>query len=110
MIVPFDLTNPPAEFQHFIENCLLDFRDKFPFPYLYDVIIFSSRFEAHLQHLQIVFRWFREKKYKVSRGKCKFFQGQVSFLGQVISEDGYKTDEKNISADIYLSQTPTKST
>ena len=37
--VLFGLSNVPAEFQRYMENCLTDVRDKFAFPYLDDVLV-----------------------------------------------------------------------
>ena len=99
-----------AEFQHFIENCLVGIRDEFAFLYLYDEIVLSSRLEAHLEHLQIVFRWLREKGLKSVQVSASF-SGEIifrGFQGLMISEAVYKNDEKNISAVISLSQTPRK--
>ena len=106
MRVPMGLTNAPAEFQRFMENCLFDVRDDFTFPYLDDVIVFSSSFTDHLEHLRKVLRRLREKGIKLNPAKCKFFKREVSFLGRIISEEGYRIDSKNISAVTSLAQTP----
>lgn len=89
---------------------MVGIRDEFAFLYLYDEIVLSSRLEAHLEHLQTVFRWLREKGLKSVQVSASF-SGEIifrGFQGLMISEAVYKNDEKNISAVISLSQTPRK--
>ena len=75
-----------------METCLFDIRDKFAFPYLDDVIVYSEDFRSHLDHLRIVFHRLKEKGIKINSAKCKFFQKEVNFLGTAITGDGYKID------------------
>ena len=56
---------------------MVGIRDEFAFLYLYDEIVLSSRLEAHLEHLQTVFRWLREKG-------LKSVQVSASFSGEII--------------------------
>ena len=43
--VSFGLCNAPTEFQGHMENCLLDVRDEFAFPYLNNVLVCSDDFQ-----------------------------------------------------------------
>ena len=58
--VPFGLSNAPAEFQRYMENCLIDVREKFAFPYLGDVLVYSDDFDSRDDHLRKVFQILRE--------------------------------------------------
>ena len=45
-----------------------------------------------------VFQRLGEKGIKRKASKCKLFQCQVSYLGKVISSDGYQIDQANTKA------------
>ena len=86
--------NVPASFQRFMEGCLGDLRDKVCIPYLDDIIVFSKSFEEHVEHVRQVLRRLQSHGVKLKPGKSKLFRRQVSFLGRVVSENGYCIDPK----------------
>ena len=49
--VPIGLSNAPAELQRYMENFLIDIRDKFAFSYLNDVQVYSDDFDSYVNHL-----------------------------------------------------------
>ena len=49
--IPFGLMNAGPNFQRFMEETLVDIRDKFAMPYLDDCIVYSNTFEEHLEHI-----------------------------------------------------------
>ena len=63
--IPFGLMNAPAAFQRFMETCLEGYRDDFVIPYLDDLLIFSSSFDDHLHHLQLVLKRLQEHGVKI---------------------------------------------
>ena len=81
-----------------MENCLTDVRDKFAFPYLDDVLVYSDDFDSHVDHLRKVFQIVRENGIKVKAKKCKLFQKQINYLGRTITEKGYGIDTSTIKA------------
>ncbi|CAB4009442.1 Hypothetical predicted protein, partial [Paramuricea clavata] len=75
-----------------------ELRDEIAIPYSHDVIVFSRTFDEHVEHLRTVLRRLREHSVKLKRRKCKLFKREVTFLGRVVSKDGYRMDPENINA------------
>ena len=91
--LPFGLMNAPANFQTFMENCLGQLRDEICIPYLDEVIVLSETFSEHIE-----LRRLKSYGVKLKPRKCKLFKREVSFLGRVISQDGYRIDPKATNA------------
>ena len=83
-------------------HCLRDLRDEMCISYLDDVIVFSETFEQHIEHLHRVLQCLKSHGVKLKPRKCELFKHEVTFLGRIISEDGYRMDPKATSAVTHL--------
>ena len=94
--IPFGLTNSPGCFQRYMEQCVDGLRDTICVPYLGDLIVFSPDFNTHLNHLKQVFERLWDHGIKLKPKKCALFKNEVNYLGHVVSEEGYSTDDSNV--------------
>ena len=83
----FGLCNAPGTFERLMECVLRGLTWQVALIYLDDVLEYSETFEAHLQHLHLVFDRFRAAGLKLKPSKCHFCQPQVNYLGHVITSD-----------------------
>ena len=94
--MPFGLHNAPATFQRAMQEVLRGLNWKFVLCYLDDIIIFSSSFSEHMDHLRQVFDRLRAAGLKLQPKKCTFGQTEVKYLGHVVSKDGVATDPSKL--------------
>ncbi len=95
--VPFGLSSAPAEFQRSMDECLSGLRDTICQPYLDDNLVHSPTFEDHLQHVRMVLKRYKQHGVKLTPCKCELFKRNVSFLGKMVSGEGYTVDPKDLA-------------
>ena len=96
VVMPMGLSTAPSTFQRWMDASLQGLED-FVLVYLDDVLVFSATKDDHDMHLQKLFERFREKKMRVKRSKCEFYQTKIKFLGHVISDGKLQVDEEKLS-------------
>ena len=97
-VLPFGLTGGPASWQHFINDVLFEYLDKFCTAYLDDILIYSRNLKQHRQHVRGVLTKLREAGIQADVDKCEFHVTETKYLGLIISTDGIKMDPEKIKA------------
>lgn len=90
--MPFGLRNAPATFQRLMDHYRRGLGDVLILVYLDDLIILSTTFEEHLEHLQKVLTRLMQFKLRANRKKCTFACTSVKYLGHLITINGIQVD------------------
>ena len=104
--MPFGLTNAPSTFQSLMNQIFQSYLRKFVLVFFDDILVYSSTWQAHLHHLQLVFFVLWQQQLYIKLSKCEFEADQIEYLGHVISVNGVTMDSKKV--DCMLSWTVPK--
>ena len=63
-----------------------------------DILIYSSSWEDHLQHVKFVLDILRSHNLFLNREKCQFGQTQIKYLGHLIDLEGVLMDSQKVAA------------
>jgi len=88
LVMPFGLSNAPATFQALMNDVLRPYLRRFVLVFFDDILIYSSSWAEHLQHVAIVLRALQDHHLHLKRSKCSFGASSVAYLGHVISAGG----------------------
>ena len=95
---PQGLACSPGNFSRMISQVFKDEHHKFLILYLDDLLLWSSNFDQHLQHLSQVFDKLRAANLRVKPSKCEFARQQVSYLGHLLTPEGIRPDPDKVRA------------
>jgi hypothetical protein len=95
-VMAFGLTGAPATFQAEMNMTLAPVRRKYAVIFFDDILVYSTNYQEHLQHLNFVLQLLQDNQWKVKISKCSFAQPSIHYLGHVISASGVATDEAKI--------------
>jgi hypothetical protein len=95
-VMAFGLTCAPATFQAEMNMTLAPVRRKYAVIFFDDILVYSTNYQEHLQHLNFVLQLLQDNQWKVKISKCSFAQPSIHYLGHVISASGVATDEAKI--------------
>ncbi|XP_063334794.1 uncharacterized protein si:ch211-282j22.3 isoform X1 [Pelmatolapia mariae] len=96
-VMPFGLHGAPATFQRLMDQVLSDMSD-FAAAYLDDIVIFSSTWEEHLQHLEKVLGRLQSAGLTVNPAKCAIAKAETEYLGFVIGNGVIKPQVDKVTA------------
>ena len=93
---PFGLCALPLVFARLIDEVLRGTKHDFTQSFLDDILIYSSNFEDHLRHIQIVLERLRKAGLTVEPKKTFIARKEIVFIGYTFSKNGITTDPSNI--------------
>jgi hypothetical protein len=96
--MPFGIKTGSSIFQRFVNKVLGKSRGSFADAYLDDIIVFSSSWSEHLEHLRYVLQQLESAGLTVNPSKCQFGKTTIKYLGFVVSPEGVQIDREKISA------------
>jgi len=95
--MPFCLTNAPARFQSYIDDCLRPYIDDFTVCYPDDILIHSTHEKEHEEHVRQVLQRLQQFGHYCTAGNWQFGDSQVSLLGFVFTPEGVGMESDWIS-------------
>ena len=98
LVMPFGVTNAPAQFMNMMNDLLGDYLDDFVLVFLDDVLVYSADTEQHAKHLRKILGKLREQHLYAKASKCEMLKTSVEFLGQQISSGGMTPTEAKLKA------------
>jgi hypothetical protein len=98
LVMPFGLSNALATFQALMNDVLSPYLHRFVFVFFDDILIYSSSWAGHLQHVAIIFNELRAHRLHLKRSKCSFGTTSVAYLGHVILVEGVGMDADKVAA------------
>jgi hypothetical protein len=98
LVMPFGLSNAPTTFQALMNDVLSPYLRRFVLVFFDDILIYSSSWAEHLQHVAIIFNELRAHHLHLKRSKCSFGMTSVAYLGHVISAEGVAMDTDKVAA------------
>ena len=94
--MPFGLKNAAQTFQRLIDQILRGFH--FCYAYIDDVLIASSSYDEHVQHLQMVLERFQKYGVVINPSKCEFGVTKLQFLGHQVDKEGIQPLQEKVLA------------
>ncbi|GBG60992.1 hypothetical protein CBR_g18588 [Chara braunii] len=65
--------------------------------YMDDILVYSSSYEGHVQHIEWALHALRDAGFKVALEKCQFFLTTISFLGHVVTDKGLQPEPQKVA-------------
>ena len=96
-VMPFGLSGTPATFQRLMDHVIRGMH-QFTNAYLDDLVVFSSSWEEHLDHLTTVLASLQEAGLTAKPSKCQFAMSECTYLGHVVGGGTVKPELDKLQA------------
>lgn len=96
-VMGFGLTNAPATFMSLMHEVMRPFLRKCVIVFLDDILVFSSTWQEHLQHLDGILRALEEADLFCNASKCHFAVNQIKFLGHIVTGETIAPDPDKLA-------------
>ncbi|PKU73846.1 putative mitochondrial protein [Dendrobium catenatum] len=96
--MPFGVTNAPAIFMDLMNKVFREYLDQFVIVFIDDILIYSASENDHARHLSMVLETLRRHQLYAKFSKCEFWLNSISFMGHVVSGEGFSVDPQKIQA------------
>ena len=97
-VLPFGVTNAPAQFLNLMNDVLKDYLDEFVIVFLDDILIYSKTIKDHVRHLGLILEKLRQHQLYAKANKYLVATNQIEFLGQMIIAKGMCPVEEKLRA------------
>jgi len=97
-VMPFELINDPAFYQHYMNDVLFDYLHQFCQTYLDDIIIYSKTLKKHKRHVRLVLHRLRETSLQIDINKCEFHVQKIFFLKLLLFIEELKMNFRKVQA------------
>ena len=97
-VMGFGLTNAPATFMSLMNDVLRPFLRQCVVVFLDDILVFSSTWTKHLEHLDSVLSALQKNNLYCKPSKCQFGASTVKFLGHVLTGETIAPDDDKLTA------------
>ena len=95
-VLPFDLINESAFFQHYINNTLFKCLNDYVQAYLNNILIYSKTQQEHVKHVQNVLEKLQATGLQIDIKKSEFFIIKITFLDLLIFIDELRMNPQKI--------------
>lgn len=95
-VLPFELINGSANYQHYMNDVLWDHLNNFCSAYLNNILIYSKTLKNHIKHIHLVLEKLINAGLLVDIEKCQFHVQETPFLRVLLSVDGLHMDPKKV--------------
>ena len=97
-VCAFGQLNSGRAFNQFMSQVLSGIKGKYCLNWSDDCICYSQTFQAHLDHLESIFKRFQNAGIKLNLEKCKFLQPSIDYVGYTIDKNGLHPNQNKINA------------